>query len=403
MSASAKRRRGLRYSGAIVGMMLAVAACGQGTTSTNSQSSGAVCSKSKPFAFDVIGTLSGPGASYGIDQKRAMNLAVSQINGKGGVDGCSLRPIYQDDTGSPTEAATLMRSDVPSSLVVVGPFVSSEFEAAYPIGVQAGVPMVEPSVSVGSLITNSRPWSFDTFIPANLLLPQGAGYFYKSVHPSKIVGIVNTQDAASKAQEGALVVGLQKDGAQLAKTIDVTSSQAGYGPQVQQVKALNPSAVVVGDLPSDSAAIVKSLRQGGVTAPIMIGFLAMNPDFLRVAGSSATNVYVYTPYWYGLNTPRAKAFRTAYLKVSGGIEPGISAPASYDALNYLAQALRSSGALTSKTSLQQRRISLRNALAAVKNFPGVTGTWSMGRNGIRTGAAVFLKITNGSVQNLPAS
>lgn len=406
MSIFGNRRRRLRVTGAVVGLAVAIAACGStspsGSAAKNTGAAGGgLCSTSKPLTFDVIGTLSGPGSSYGIDQRRAMNLAVNQVNAKGGVDGCKLQPTYQDDTGQPTEAATLMRSDAPSSLFVVGPFVSSEFEAAYPIGDQQGVPMIEPSVSVGDLITKSQPWSFDTFIPSNLLLPQGAGYFYDVVHPTSVVGIVNTQDAASQAQEGAIVSALQSKGAQLTKTIDVTSGQAGYGPEVQQVKSLNPSAIVVGDLPSDSASIVKSLRQAGVTAPIMIGFLALNPDFLNITGSTANNVYVYTPYWYGIDTPRSKAFRTAYLKLSNGTEPGISAPASYDAVNYIAQALKTSGVLTSNGSLAQKRKRLRDALAAVKNFPGVTGDWSMGKDGIRTGSAVWVKLVNGNVTSLP--
>jgi branched-chain amino acid transport system substrate-binding protein len=55
----------------------------------------------EPIKFGVTDPLTGPSANFGKDQLQAAQWAVDDINAKGGVDGCKLEILAQDNQGKP--------------------------------------------------------------------------------------------------------------------------------------------------------------------------------------------------------------------------------------------------------------------------------------------------------------
>jgi branched-chain amino acid transport system substrate-binding protein len=386
----------VRYATGIAVLAIASTAL-MGCASNGSQSTaGANCGKT--FTFPLVGDQTGPIALVGQNNADAAQLKINEINAAGGVDGYCLAFNKLDTGNQPTQAAEIMRSLASTALVAIGPFSSTDAKAALPVAVSLKIPVVTPGVSDKTVMDNNRPWTFDTFIVSATSLPLGADKFIAATNAKRVIAITNQQDDASKSQAAIILAEFANKGATLVKRIDITTNQLNYTAETAEVRSLQADAILVAANPNAAGVIVKTLRSGGVSLPIDVSQNAFNPDFLKVAGETADNAYTFTQYYSGLDTPRAVQFHEGFLKVSNGIEPGVTAPAAYDAVGLMADALARSGVLKSNKSLADRRSMLRDALASTTAYQGVLGDFDMGETGVRTGGGVFLKMTKGQLQ-----
>jgi len=61
-----------------------------------------------PVKIGVIGHFSGKYADYGIPMKKAVELAVEELNQKGGIDNQKIELVVEDDNSDSNNAATAM-------------------------------------------------------------------------------------------------------------------------------------------------------------------------------------------------------------------------------------------------------------------------------------------------------
>ncbi len=129
--------------------MMMMAGC---STAANSSKKGNTAT-GNTVKIGVNMELSGAVAGYGEQQKQGIELAVSQINAKGGikVDGkkYKIKAIYRDNksttSGSASVAAQLVNNDKVQA--VVGPATTNDSTAAIPNVTKANVASVSPSAT----------------------------------------------------------------------------------------------------------------------------------------------------------------------------------------------------------------------------------------------------------------
>jgi branched-chain amino acid transport system substrate-binding protein len=123
--------------------------------------------------------------------------------------------------------------------------------------------------------------------------------------------------------------------------------------------------------PEETIDIVRTLRGGGVTAPVFGGdsydseALWAAPD---VADGSLSDIYFTTHAYLGADSPdpRVQSFRDAYASAYEGREPDAFAALGYDAARLLIAAIEFAG--------NAEPASVRAALSDMPPFRGVTGT-----------------------------
>ncbi len=326
-----------------------------------------------------------------------MKLAFSQVNAKGGVDGYKLQASVSDTASSPTQTAELTHSIPSSALAVIGPILSTDAATAFPIAKSEHLPMISPTVTDPTVVATGQPWTFTVNVPATATVGASTKQFLALEHSTTAVAIIDSQDTSSEQQGTLAVATLQKAHVRVLKTIDVTTGQPDYSAEVAVVKSLNPQAVVVSALPSDAGSIVKTLRDDGVNVPILLEEVSWTQDFMNVAGSAANNVYVYVASWSGYQSPIVSSFDKAFVKISGGIEPGPGGIKGYEAAKLLIQVLKSTGVLKSNESVAKERAAIAKAIASTKQFQGVESVYTMAPGGYFNGHGFFLELKNANV------
>ena len=157
-------------------------------------------------------------------------------------------------------------------------------------------------------------------------------------------------------------------GGTVAEQFSFNRREDDFSDAVAELQNDAPDAVLVSALPLESGRIVEQIRGAGLNLPIL-GGLWFDTDTLAalaVAGK-AKNVYFAAPAFRGDQRPEAVNFIAAY-RQEYAKDPNGFAALCYDATGLIAEALKRAG--------EADRASLRQALAATRDYPGATGTIS---------------------------
>src|SRR6201996_2987152 len=105
----------------------------------------------EPVTIGVSGPLTGQNAQYGSQWKKGFDLALEEVNAKGGVKGRPLQYVFEDSQADPRQTVAIAQKFVsdPKIVVELGDFSSTASMAASSIYQRAGL------VQFG--FTNSHP------------------------------------------------------------------------------------------------------------------------------------------------------------------------------------------------------------------------------------------------------
>lgn len=138
------RRRGASVTAAslLTALSLVAAAC---------SGNGAGGAKG-PLLIGLLNTMSGPFAQFGKDGLVGADLAVSQINSSGGVDGRKIKLVSEDEQLSATATVKAMRDFASQGIhIVVGMDSSADCLAAEPVAKRYDMVIIAPTCSDDSL------------------------------------------------------------------------------------------------------------------------------------------------------------------------------------------------------------------------------------------------------------
>lgn len=111
--------------------------------------------------------LSGSIAVYGEGFKKAVDLAVEEINASGGIRGKKLEIIYEDNKSNPKDCVTAVRKliTVDKVPVIFGPAASSNFMAAAPVAQENKVVMISAQGAAPGLTQRRENISSGSSLP----------------------------------------------------------------------------------------------------------------------------------------------------------------------------------------------------------------------------------------------
>ena len=137
------------------------------------------------------------------------------------------------------------------------------------------------------------------------------------------------------------------------------------------LKSAKPDLIFLPGYYNEVALVARQARQFGIKTPFMGGDGWEGNSLLEVAGNSLDGCFFSTHFSADNQDPAVQSFIQKY-KTKYGITPDCQAALGYDTVRILAEAIQRAG--TTEPA------ALRNAIAATKDFLGVTGKITLDAN-----------------------
>jgi len=365
-----------------------LAACGEVSTTGNSGSaSGTEIGKTLKIGFNFEET--GDVASYGTAEQKGAQLAVDEINKAGGVDGKQIEVTDKDNKSELSEASTVSTNLVTQAKVnaIVGPATSGGTGAAITNAAKASVPLITPSGTQDDL-TKGQDYLFRaTFIDSF----QGKILSKYVTDNLKAKKVVLYYDNSSDYAKGIAKAFQEEYKGEIVATETFASKDTDFQAALTKFKGKDFDALVVPGYYTEAGKIVNQARGMGIDKPIVGGDGFNSEEFISQATpAAATNVYYVSGYsTSGDMTAKAKKFLEAY-KAKYNEEPSMFSALAYDSVYMVAEA--SKGAKNS--------VDIKENLAKLKDFEGVTGSITMDKNHNPVKSALMIGLKDGKVDTV---
>lgn len=346
---------------------------------------------SDPILIGHYGSLTGSKATFGKSTDNGIKLAVKEVNAAGGVTVGGVKRmvslISEDTEGKAEKAGTVVTKLITKDKVsaVLGEVASSITLAGAPVAQQFGVPMITPSstnpdcTKVGDMVFRVcfidpfQGYACAKFARENLKLDSVAVLFDQAGAYS-----VGLKDEFIKAFEGmsGKIVSIQA----------YSEGDSDFKAQLTRIREAKPQAIFVPGYYTEVANIALQSRQLGMEVPLIGGDGWDSEDLAKNAGKAIEGSYYSNHYASDQPTKEIQDFVASYKADFGGTPDGLAA-LGYDAAKLLFDAMGRSKSLGGKD--------LRDAIAAAKDFKGVTGTISLNADRDAVKSAVMVQMKGG--------
>lgn len=339
--------------------------------------------------------LTGNVATYGTSMNNGAQLAVEQ---KGKLLDKELRYVSYDNKSDKTEVASVAKKLASEKVVgVVGPATTGDASVSIPVNEQAKIPTVFPATTGdGVTLKNAEDASsvyeyiYRVCFSDSYQGVVGANFVHKKFGNAKVAILQDTGNDYSKGLADAFEKTYtdSKIGGTVVAREYYQSKDTDFQAVLTTLKSKDFDVLYVPGYYEEVGLIIKQAREMGITQPIVGGDGLSSDKLAALAGSSAnlSNVY-YTSHFSTLSDDAdVQAFVKAY-KEKYGSNPDTFAALSYDATQLLMKAIETAGSTDPQA--------ITKALAATKDFDGVTGTFSMGPDHTPVKSAVVIEFQNG--------
>ena len=346
------------------------------------------CSKKQETGIRVgqFASLTGAQATFGQSTDKGVQLALEEINGSGGVLGQPIRVITKDNQSKPGETSTAVRELITRDKVVaiIGEVASGRSLEAAPIAQRSGIPMISPA-STNEKVTEAGDHIFRVcFIDPF----QGSvcAKFARKLGSTKAAILTDVSKDYSLGLAKSFKQEFVKEGGTITGEQSYSGGDKDFSSQLTAIKAANPQVVFLPAYYTEAPLIIRQARQLGITVPFIGGDGWDSPELASVGGAAVEGCYFSNHFSNQSTDPHVVAFVTAYRKKYNE-DPDAMVALGYDALHLLADAMKRAG------SSDPAKVNA--AIAATKDFQGVTGKITLDEHRNPNKPAVMLQVKNG--------
>lgn len=367
-------------------MALSLAGCSGGSMDDSSSSSAKASGDS--ITIGTVTTNSGTAAAYGEAEVKGFELAVSEINAKGGINGKKVKLESMDDKGDATEASNAYNKLAGDNnvLAVAGPTISATTAAVAPLAGQSKLVTIAPAATSDSIETGN--YLFRTCFKDSYQGEVAARFAAENLKVKKVAVLYGTGDPYSSGVGEAFAKAAEKLGLEVVdKESSSSADDTEYSAQLQKIQASGAELLYAPYYYSVAGPyIIPQARSVGFEGYVMgpDGY-----DGLKLTGdkSQYNKTYYTTHYSADDNTnTKVQDFIKSY-KSKNNAEPNTFAALGYDTIYMIKQAIEKAGE-------NATREDVRNAVAGM-TFDGVTGKFTMDKSGSPTKSVTVLEMKDG--------
>ena len=332
------RIRKIAFAATALALGIGLTACSSSLTSGKSASSG---SSDGVIKLGMLTPLTGSSAAIGPYMRDGAQMAVDEINAKGGVNGRKLSLTVEDEACDPKTAAAGAAKLVSDGVnVSVGGYCSSATLPTLSIFNKAGIPMIIPAANSADLVAQNLP---------NVFLINGTGVqqsrtasdFIKA-QGAKGVALVDDNTSYSTDLTKRTGADLAQMNVPVATHQSVTAGESDYSGAVNAIMGSKADFVYWTGYYQEGGLIIKQLKAAGYQGKIMVADGSVDAKLIQIAGQQDAQG-VYATMTETAQTMKGGQSWIADYKKKFGADPGPYSTQAYDAVRVAAQAVGDAG------------------------------------------------------------
>ena len=300
--------------------------------------------------------------------QRAAELAVKEINARGGVRGRQLALRVMDDSARPDVAIRIARELVndPAVVAVIGHLTSSTSLAAGHVygGARRPVVMISPSASSPDL-SGVNPFVFRV-CPSDLSHGAQLARFARQTLGARRVGVIYIDDDYGRGLRLSFAAEFRRLGGEIVEEDPALSTTPSLEPYLSRLRTMGVDAVMLATERGGAELALRDMARTGQRWAT-IGGDALSG--IEAAGPLAEGVRVSTAYLVDRPGERNERFVEAYARAYPGERPDHRGAGAYDIVHLLATVFAAVG--TDRGEVRER---LAHVGAGHPAYEGVTGT-----------------------------
>jgi branched-chain amino acid transport system substrate-binding protein len=330
-------------------------------------------------------SVTGPAPLQGQRSQQGIQIAMDEINAKGGVLGKKLVPYVVDDQGTVPGALLAVAKLVsdPTIVAVMGPFSSSDVLAVSDLYKNAKVPFFTGATSP-RLETLGNPYAFFGR-PSDGLTAKGAVIYLHEVLGYKNIGIsFNNNDHGNDAKK--VIEKYCTDN-------KVAFVEAGHNPgdkdmtgQIVKLKNAKVDCVIMWSDDVETETFARQAYELNLNVPILDSQTITNSIVLAAVDAKwVENWYSATDFISNSTAPTAQAFEQK-MQSKFHVASDVYSACYYGCMLALADAITRAGSTDHEA--------VRNAISTTKGIPGIIGDYTCDSINHLAHSAMIVQINN---------
>ena len=309
--------------------------------------------------------LTGPNAVYGDQVREGINLAVSEINNAGGINGKPIEILFQDSKSNPSDAVTNANRfiSINGVEVIIGEISSNATIALVSVAEENDIFLFAPASSSPDLANISENFARN-WPSGNAEAGSAAEFaFNHQNHQTAMILYVNSYYGQGLNRTFRSVFGAA--GGEVISSESFEVDETNFRQIFSRVRSQQPDVVYLAGNPREMGRAIRQMRELGIETPVISNTGFLQSDCLSIAGSAAEGVIIPTPS-YDPSAAEEGRISTFYenFKKEYDKEPSLIHANSYDAIYLIADAIKEVG---------YNGVSIAEYLRNKKEFDGAAG------------------------------
>jgi len=267
----------------------------------------------------IAGPMTGQYASAGDQIRKGAEMAVADINARGGVLGEKLVLEVGDDACDPKQAVSVANTMVNKGIVFMhGHWCSSSTMPASDVYAEALIPMA--TVSTNPKVTERGLDNLVRIMGRDDQQGMVAGEYLATHFKDAKIAVVDDKSAYGKGLADEIAKAMTAKGAKPALRESITAGEKDYSGLVTKLKRDGVTVMAYGGYHTEVALILRQAQQVGLDLTVMGGDTMTNSELVTAAGPAANHVlftFSPDPRKIASAAPVVEKFRAAKIEPEG--------------------------------------------------------------------------------------
>jgi branched-chain amino acid transport system substrate-binding protein len=269
---------------------------------------------------------------------------------------------------------------------ILGEVISSDTLAGVPIAERAGIPDLSPTAT-SPLVTQGKHFAFRAAYVDDLQGKVAARFAWENLQARRVAVLIDQAQDYCVGLANFFIQEFKRRGGEIVSTSYIQTGDQDFSAQISALKGQNPDLIYAPNYYAEDALLAEQLKDLGVQTPVLTGDGAQVPELISIGGQAVNGMY-FTALFHrqGISSELGRRFLAAYEQTYHKQLDGFAALGG-ESYFLLAAAINKAGDLDGAKIAQ--------ALADTKNFPGVTGSITMGPDHNPIKGVTVIKVENG--------